>query len=78
MTISFSSDLIVDLDAEETLKFLKVNYKEVTSKSGDKYLMVQPKMRTNGKYVTIVDVSDQQEELEVCNVFVYSDSILES
>ena len=40
--------------------------------------MVQPKMRTNGKYVTIVDVQDQQEELEVCNVFVYSDSILES
>ena len=78
MTISFSSDLIVDLDAEETLKFLKVNYKEVTTKSGHKYLMVQPKMRTNGKYVTIVDVSDQQEELEVCNVFVYSDSILES
>ena len=78
MTLSFNSELIVDLDAEETLKFLKVNYKEVTSKSGDKYFMVQPKMRTNGKYVTIVDVQDQQEELEVCNVFVYSDSILES
>ena len=78
MTISFSSDLIVDLDAEETLKFLKVNYKEVTTKSGDKYFMVQPKMRTNGKYVTIVDVSDQQEELEVCNVFVYHSAILDS
>lgn len=78
MTISFTSDLIVDLDAEETLKFLKVNYKEVTSKSGDKYFMVQPKMRTNGKYVTIVDLETQEEELEVCNVFVYSDSILES
>ena len=78
MTISFSSDLIVDLDAEETLKFLKVNYKQVTSKSGDKYFMVQPKMRTNGKYVTIVDLETQQEELEFSNVFVYSDSILES
>ena len=78
MTISFSSDLIVDLSAEETLKFLKVNYKQVTSKSGDKYFMVEPKMRTNGKYVTIVDLETQEEELEVCNVFVYHDSILES
>ena len=78
MTLSFNSDLIVDLDAEETLKFLKVNYKEVTSKSGDKYFMVQPKMRTNGKYVTIVDLETQQEELEVCNVFVYHSAILDS
>jgi len=78
MTISFSSDLIVDLDAEETLKSLEVNYKQVTTKSGRKYLMVEPKMRTNGKYVTIVDLETQQEELEFSNVFVYSDSILES
>ena len=78
MTLSLNSELIVDLDAEETLKFLKVNYKQVTSKSGDKYFMVQPKMRTNGKYVTIVDLETQQEELEVCNVFVYHSAILDS
>ena len=78
MTLSFNSDLIVDLDAEETLKFLKVNYKQVTTKSGHKYFMVQPKMRTNGKYVTIVDLETQQEELEVCNVFVYHSAILDS